>query len=198
MMKAQALQQKAPAQVGTFRHQAAPKERISKMERKKRAMEAKAKEKDPRLAKKCDAAPGTAGAKAGDRKLGRKRDPDEPTYKGTARPTPAPAIPEYRGTAGLPSKRGSGDAKQQPKRGRMDEYLGTDEEDEGEYADDQDDYYSGESDMEAGLGDVEEEESAALKAARREDEEEWQVELAAKQEKLDRKKKLASLASRAK
>ena len=80
----------------------------------------------------------------------------------------------------------------------MDDYLGTDEEDEGDYADDNDDYYSDESsDMEARLDDVEGEEAAALKFARREDEEEWQAELAAKKEKMERKKKLASLASRA-
>lgn len=201
MMKAKALQQNAPTQVGMFKHQSAPKEKISKMERKKRAMEAQAKEKDPRLAKKGGATSGTsAGVKPGDGKPARKRDPDEPTYKGTARPTQTPALPEYRGTAGLPAKRDPA-ARQQSKAGkrsRMDEYLGTDEEDEGDYADDYDDYYSdASSDMEAGFDNVEEEEQAALKAARREDEEEWQAELAAKKEKMERKKKLSSLASRA-
>lgn len=203
MMKAKALQQTAPAQVGMFKHQnkTAPKERLSKMERKKRAMEAQAKEKDPRLAKKGGAAAGTsAGAKLGDGKPARKRDPDEPTYKGTARPTQTPATTEYRGTAGLPPKRDPAERQRSKasKRSRMDDYLGTDEEDEGEYADDYDDYYSdASSDMEAGFDNVESEEQAALKAARREDEEEWQAELAAKQEKLERKKKLISLASRA-
>ncbi|BCR88418.1 uncharacterized protein ACHE_40982S [Aspergillus chevalieri] len=203
MMKAKALQQNAPTQVGMFKHQnkTAPKERLSKMERKKRAMEAQAKEKDPRLAKKGGATAGTlAGAKPGDGKPARKRDPDEPTYKGTARPTQTPATTEYRGTAGLPAKRDPAERRQSRagKRSRMDEYLGTDEEDEGEYADDYDDYYSdASSDMEAGFDNVESEEQAALKAARREDEEEWQAELAAKKEKMERKKKLASLASRA-
>ena len=79
----------------------------------------------------------------------------------------------------------------------MDEYLGTDEEDEGDFDDHYDDYYSdASSDMEAGLDDVDREEAAALKAARREDEEEWKAELAAKQEKLERRNRLASLASR--
>lgn len=80
----------------------------------------------------------------------------------------------------------------------MDDYLGTDEEDEGEYANDYDDYYSESSDMEAGLNDVEREEASALKSAQREDEEEWQAELAAKKEKMDRRNKLSSLVSRSK
>lgn len=190
-MKAQNLQQNAPTQVGMFKHQAKPKERLSKMERKKREMEAQAKEKDPRTKK---------SAKPGEGKLAGKREPEEPTYKGTSRPTQAPTAPEYRGTAGLPSKRDPNAARQRPgKLSRMDDYLGTDEEDEGDYADDNDDYYSDESsDMEARLDDVEDEEAAALKFARREDEEEWQAELAAKKEKMERKKKLTSLASRAK
>lgn len=169
------------------------------MERKKREVEAKAKAKDPRSGKK---ASGTAAsAKPGDGKFARKREPEERAYKGTARPTQTPTAPEYRGTAGLPSKRSAGDTKQQSrtgKRSRMDDYLGTDEEDEGEYEDGYDDHFSdASSDMEAGFDNVEEEEATALKAARREDEEEWQAELAAKQEKLDRKRKLTSLASRA-
>lgn len=80
----------------------------------------------------------------------------------------------------------------------MDDYLGTDEEDEGDYAGDYDDYYSESSDMEAGLDDVEEEEAVALKSAQREDEKEWQAELAAKREKMERRKKLTALASRRK
>jgi hypothetical protein len=78
----------------------------------------------------------------------------------------------------------------------MDEYLGTDEEDEGEYANDYEDYYSESSDMEAGFDDVDEEEAAALAAARREDIEDMRAEAAAKQEKLDRRKKLTMLASK--
>lgn len=205
MMKAKALQQNAPTQVGMFKHhQSTPKEKISKMERKKREMEAQSKAKDPRAAKKAGAAPGTAAnAKPGDGKFAKKREPEELAYKGTGRPTQTPAVSEYRGTAGLPSKRGSSGDRQHSRAGRRsraDEYLGTDEEDEGDYADDYDDddqYSDASSDMEAGFDNVEEEEAAALKAARREDEEELQAENAAKQEKLDRKKKLMSLASRA-
>ncbi|CAK42919.1 hypothetical protein CBS115989_1229 [Aspergillus niger] len=198
MAKAKALQEKAPTQVGMFKHQSAPKEKLSKVERKKKAVEAQTKDKDVRSAKKAGVtAGGAAGTKAGDGKVVKKREPEPLSYKGTARPTPSTGQPEYRGTAGLPPRKTPGDRKAQSRsRPRMDEYLGTDEEDEGEYADDYDDYYSESSDMEAGLYDVEEEEAAALAAARREDEEEWRAELAAKQQKLERRKKLASLASR--
>ncbi|KAE8316825.1 hypothetical protein BDV41DRAFT_573336 [Aspergillus transmontanensis] len=199
MAKAKELQQKAPTQAGMFKHQAVPKEKLSKMERKKRAMEAQAKEKDARSAKKPGATFGpTTGSKAGGVKPARKREPEELSYKGTARPTPS-AAPEYRGTAGLPARSNPIDRKAQArssKRSRMDEYLGTDEEDEGEYADDYDDFSDASSDMEGGFNDVEEEEAAALAAARKEDEEEWRAELAAKQAKLERQRKLSTLASR--
>ncbi|KAE8390772.1 hypothetical protein BDV23DRAFT_154327 [Aspergillus alliaceus] len=199
MAKAKALQEKAPAQVGMFKHQAVPKEKLSKMERKKRAMEAQAKEKDARSGKKPAFAP-NSGIKSGDGKPSRKREPEELSYKGTSRPTPSTAVPEYKGTAGIPARRPPDDRKAQVragKRSRMDEYLGTDEEDEGDYADGYDDYYSdASSDMEGGFDDVENEEAAALAAARKEDEEEWRLELAAKQAKLERRNKLALLASR--
>ncbi|KAE8380687.1 hypothetical protein BDV26DRAFT_290124 [Aspergillus bertholletiae] len=200
MAKAKELQQKAPTQAGMFKHQAVPKEKLSKMERKKRAMEAQAKEKDARSAKKPGAMSGPATvSKAGDGKPAKKRESEGPSYKGTARPTPSTA-PEYRGTSGLPARSNPADRKAQArasKRSRVDEYLGTDEEDEGDYADDYDDYYSDESsDMEGGFNDVENEEAAALAAARKEDEEEWRAELAAKQAKLERQRKLSTLASR--
>lgn len=181
-----------------FKHQSAPKEKISKVERKKKAVEAQTKDKDVRSAKKAGVtAGGAAGTKSGDGKVVKKRESEPLSYKGTARPPPSTGQPEYRGTAGLPPRKTLGDRKAQSRsKPRMDEYLGTDEEDEGDYADDYDDYYSESSDMEAGLYDVEEEEAAALAAARREDEEEWRAELAAKQQKLERRKKLASLASR--
>ncbi|KAL4871937.1 hypothetical protein BDV12DRAFT_13737 [Aspergillus spectabilis] len=196
MARAKAAQQHAPTQVGMLKHQPAPKEKLSKVERRKRLMEARAKEKEAKLGKKTgSSSSATTSARQGNAKATPKRDNEEPIYKGTARP--GPSLPDYRGTAGLPSR--NGDRRRQlksNKRSRMDEYLGTDEEDEGELADDYDDYYSESSDMEAGLYDVEEEERRALAAARREDEEDIRAEAAAKQEKLERRKKLAMLASR--
>ncbi|KAL4880807.1 hypothetical protein BJY04DRAFT_190850 [Aspergillus karnatakaensis] len=196
MARAKAAQQTAPTQVGMLKHQPAPKEKLSKVERKRRLMEARAKEKEAKLGKKAGApSSATNPTRIDNAKPAPKRDNDEPTYRGTARPPP-PQF-EYRGTAGLPSRNGDRrDRLKANKRSRMDEYLGTDEEDEGEFEDDYDDYYSESSDMEAGLNDVEAEEAAALAAARREDEEDIRREAAAKQEKLERRKKLAMLASR--
>ncbi|KAK1148682.1 hypothetical protein N8T08_008567 [Aspergillus melleus] len=195
MMKAKALQNNAPSQVGMFKHQAVPKEKLSKMERKKKAQEMQSKGKEGPAAKKSGATPS-----AGSSKPIKKREPEELAYKGTAKPPPTPALPAYRGTAGLPSRANPNDRKAQGRgagRSRMNEYLGTDEEDEGDYADDYDDYYSdASSDMEGGFEDVVEEEAKALAAARREDDEEMRAEAAAKQEKLARRNKLAALAAR--
>lgn len=126
---------------------------------------------------------------------------NEPEYKGTARRPPQSSAPAYTGTAGRPSKRAPGTgaaqkSKQTPHRAVRDEYLGTDEEDEGDYygADDYDDYASDvSSDMEAGIMDVEREEQEALRAARAEDEAELRAEAEAKRAKEERKRKLAAL-----
>ncbi|KAL6238722.1 hypothetical protein BDW75DRAFT_200812 [Aspergillus navahoensis] len=195
MAQAKAAQQNAPTQIGMFKHQPVPKEKLSRMERKKRLMEAQAKEKESKLAKKAGAPSGVSAAKLGGSKPLLKREQEEPTYKGTARPTSTE--PVYRGTANLPSRNGVRRGQfRSNKRSRMDDYLGTDEEDEGEYANEYDDYYSESSDMEAGIDDVEAEEAAALAAARREDEEDMRAEAAAKKEKMERRKKLAMLASK--
>lgn len=194
MMKAKQLQEKAPKQAGMFRHQAVPKQRLSRMERKKRALEAQAKETYARAEKKSESGAASKG------KQGAK-DPDEPSYKGTAKPSQRPEQPSYRGTAGKSLNRGATGRDSQSRSGkqsRVNEYLGTDEEDEGDY-DGFGDYYSDQSsDMEAGLNDVEKEEAAALKVAQREDEEELRLEMAAKKEKMERQRKLAALASRTK
>ncbi|KAJ5569766.1 uncharacterized protein N7459_009196 [Penicillium hispanicum] len=189
MMQAKAMQDKAPVNLGQLRHQAVPKERLSKVERKRRLMEAKAKEKAARLGKKITSK---------DKASATKSEPQGPSYKGTAKPpTKTPEVPTYRGTAGLPGSRGANDRRAHGKR-RMDEYLGTDEEDEGDYGGYDDGYSDESSDMEAGFDDVEEEEDVALKSARREDEDELRMEMAAKKEKMERQKRLAALASRTK
>lgn len=188
-----------------IKHQSAPKEKLSKAERKKQALELKAKEREAKLqGKKPGATAATAAQKGAAPGLVKKRQRQESDYKGTARPTAAPAAPSYKGTAGLPSRReGSAPtasrdkarAKQAPPR--RDEYLATDEEDEDEegYYDDYGDGYSDvSSDMEAGIDDVEEEEQQTLQLAKREDEMELKAEMAAKKAKLERKQKLAQLA----
>lgn len=176
-------------QAGMFRHQAVPKERLSKLERKKRAMEAQKKEKDQaRLAKK--GAPIAAKGRAG----GKRPEREEVSYKGTAKQSQPPEPPAYRGTLGMSAARGAHDRKRYGRRSRPDEYLRTDEEDEGDYGGYDDGWSDVSSDMEAGLNDVEQEEAAALRSARREDEEEQRAEEEAKRAKLERQKKLAALA----
>ncbi|CAI7566300.1 unnamed protein product [Penicillium glandicola] len=190
MAQAKAKQETVPVGVGMLRHQAGPKERLTKVERKRRMMELQAKEKEARSGRK-------AGS-AKDKPAVRQRDSQGPSYKGTAKPTQTPEPPAYRGTAGLPSNRGAHDRRHHSRHSRQNEYLGTDEEDEGDLGG-YDDYYSdASSDMEAGMDDVDREEAAALAYAKREDEKELRQEMAAKKEKLERQRKLAALASRTK
>lgn len=193
MAKAKAVQKEAP-KVGVLKHQAAlPKEKISKSEMKRR-MEAIAKGKEaarsgkrpgvspaPNTGKKMEGKPGVdAGAK--------KPELEENVYKGTSRS----AQTSYKGTANLPPKHKDANRHRGPRR---DEYLGTDEEDEGDFYDDYDDYYSdASSDMEAGYGDMEKEEFEALRAAQREDEEDMRREAEAKRAKMERKQKLTAMA----
>jgi len=194
MEAAKAAQGKAPTQVGVIRNQqVAPKKKLSKVEQKRQLLEAREKEKNDRKAKRFEPSAASKGKVAA-----KKGEPDAPEYRGTAKPSRTPEPVGYRGTANLPSNRPSNDRRQHGKR-RMDEYLGTDEEDEGDYNDGYDDYYSDSSaDMEAGFDDVNLEEDTALKTARREDEEELRMEMAAKKLKLERQNKLAALASRTK
>jgi hypothetical protein len=195
MEAAKAAQGKAPTQVGVIRNQAAPKERLSKVERKRRLQEAQEKEKAERKGKRYEPSSTTRGKVAP-----KKAESDAPSYKGTAKPSRTPEPVSYRGTANLPTNRNSNDRRSHGKR-RRDEYLGTDEEEEeGDYgADDYDNYYSDSSDdMEAGFDDVFREESRATKDAQREDEEELRMEILAKKAKLERREKLAALASRTK
>ncbi|EPS28832.1 hypothetical protein POX_f07908 [Penicillium oxalicum] len=191
MQQAKAIQDKVPAQIGTLRHQKVQKERLSKLERKRRLEEAKAQAKAARSGKR--AAPAASSSSA----AVKRRTPEPLSYKGTAKPAQTPEPSTYRGTAGRQSQRSS--AERRPAKRRMDEYLATDEEDEGDYGGygEYDDYYSdASSDMEAGFDDVREEEDAALKYARKEDEEEMRMEMLAKKAKMERQKKLEALASR--
>ncbi|KAJ5273035.1 hypothetical protein N7478_008160 [Penicillium angulare] len=200
MAKAKAMQEKAPTNLLTFKHQTAAKDPSSHRGLKKRMGEAKTKAKVEAQGKKFTPKSSSAtrfGKKPSAEPPSRKSS-EGPTYKGTAKPTTqTPEPPSYRGTAGLPGKNGGNDHRRQQGKRRMNEYMGTDEEDEGNYGGYEDDFYSdASSDMEAGFDDVEEEEGAALKRARREDEEELRMEMAAKQEKMERQKRLAALASR--
>ncbi|KAJ5143857.1 uncharacterized protein N7515_002644 [Penicillium bovifimosum] len=190
MAQAKAKQEQAPAYVGLLRHKPLPKERLTKVERKRRMMEMQAKEREARLGRKAGSDITTANKPV----VGR-RDSEGPSYKGTAKMR-TPEAPSYRGTLGLPSKRGANDRRQQSRNSRQNEYLATDEEDEGDYGGYDDGYSDESSDMEAGIDDVDREEEEALRYAKREDEEELRQEMLAKKEKLERQRKLAALASR--
>ncbi|PGH10784.1 hypothetical protein AJ79_05257 [Helicocarpus griseus UAMH5409] len=203
MLRAKALQEKAPMQVGMIKHHSVSKEK--QLQQKRKAEEARQKAAEEERNKKNGVTPKPSNTNGQAQKTSAARaallkSRGESEYKGTARPPPSAT--EYKGTSGLPSRRppghgsgygrGSGKGSRKPVR---DEYLGTDEEDEGDFYDDGEGYYSDEStDMEAGIMDVEEEEQRALRMAKLEDEKELQAEMAAKREKMERKKKLAALA----
>ena len=185
------MQDKAPANLGQLRHQPVAKEKGSFIEYKRLRKEAKSKRKIARSGE-------VVRSPTPKNKTGlKKSDSAEPSYKGTARSSAS--LPErpplYRGTAGLPGSRRSNERRVYGKR-RMNEYLGTDEEDEGDYGGYNEYYSDVSSDMEAGFDDVEQEEGVALKSARKEDEEELRLEMIAKKQKMERQKKLAALASR--
>ena len=178
--------------LGLITHKSAQKERLSKSQVAKEAKQQEGKKGAKSTRALASGARGAAG-KLGDAK--QRETPAEPEYKGTARPTP-PKEPVYKGTAGRPPKVATGKSRSKPHahRPRRDEYLATDEEDEGDFYYEQDDYYSdGSDDMEAGFDDVFQEEEAAKRIAQKEDERELRLEAALKKQKLERKNKLAQL-----
>jgi SPT2 chromatin protein len=196
MAEAKAAQEKrAKSEVGIIKHQAAPKERLSKSARRKRFEVEKA--MNSKLSKQPQ-----HNSKVEKRTISSPKKREESTYKGTAKPS-APAS-SYKGTAGLPSihRPSSTNNKHAPvkKPPRYDEYLGTDEEDEGDESmeEDVDNGYGSDasSDMEAGAFDVEEEESKALRQARADDARELELESKLKREKEERRRKLEALAKK--
>lgn len=145
-------------------------------------------------------------AKAADPKLNvgkEKRKGPEPTYQGTARPAKKPADIGYKGTARpssvgpAPGKPGPAAAKAKPKpsQSRYGGYANwSDVEDDEEDEEEEDDYASDvSSDMEANRWDLEEEETMALKVAKKEDAEALAEEERAKREKEERKRKLMAM-----
>lgn len=182
--RAKTIQSNAPMQIGMIKHQAVSKDRVNKLSaKKKQAQPSQSEHIKPKKVSSTDRSdldvPKTkptcvAIAKERDASKGTSRPLQDSvvTYKGTARPSQNVVTATRK--------------KQIQGQGRVrDEYLGTDEEDEGDYG--YDNYSDQSSDMEAGLEDVEEEESEALRAARKEDEEELRAEIMAKQEKERRK-----------
>ena len=200
MARAAANKTSQPA-IGVIKHK--PKDAIST--KKELLMRKKGIKPDQKPAKK-DALNGGSGRDRDSDSSGRglpsaknglstsKKVP-QPQYRGTAAPKPQPA---YKGTmksgSSTPSNirdRGRSNSINPPRRGR--DYALEDEEDELE--EDEEEYDSDESDdMEAGFGDVEQEETAAAKVARKEDEEELKKENQLREEK---RRRLAALAAKA-
>ena len=184
----EAAEQRSQNQVGVIKHQDTVKQKPSKFaERRKQEQEqAKAQKqgngKQPRQEAQRSASPQ------------KKDDPKD------SKAVKAASKTGYKGTMGMSTSRHKpyhGAAK----KTRYDEYLGTDEEDDSDMADDVDEggYNSeGSSDMEAGFDDVEGEERLALRKAKEDDAREQELESRLKREKEERRRKLTQMASKRK
>ena len=197
MARAQAAAAQPKAPVGTISHK--PKEKMEISYKKEQKMKKKAL-RDKKLGiVRNDSRPSSSDGHRSSPTPGtdpNKKKAPQPAYTGTAKPK---SMPAYRGTMGAVDGR-KPSAKVPPKR-RANEYAATDDELDSEEEDEDDGYgYSDaeSDDMEAGFSDVEQEESQALKAARKEDEEEAKLEAKLKQEKDERRKRLEMMAKRAK
>ena len=128
-----------------------------------------------------------------------KKVPKQPSYSGTIKAKEVPK-PTYKGTMGARNDSSARIQKPKPRR-NVNEYAGTDDEIDSEDEDEGEGYgYSDEEsdDMEAGFSDVEQEETSALRMARKEDDEELKLEARLKKEKEEKKKRLEALAKKAK
>ncbi|KAL9129759.1 MAG: hypothetical protein Q9217_001871 [Psora testacea] len=203
MARAQASAAQAKPPVGTISHKPKAKMEISY---KKELKMKKAALKDKKLGiikngSRPSSSDGNTSSSAPGKAVNGKKGP-QPSYLGTAKPKPPKPQPSYKGTmnpAAVPRK------TEKPKRS-VNEYAATDDEldddEEEEEVGDVDDGYGysdeGSDDMEAGFSDVEQEETAAARAARKEDEEEAKLEARLKRDKEERKKRLEGLAKKAK
>ena len=193
-----AQEQKGQSQVGMIMHQAASKEKASRLATKRRQDEEKAKQGKDKAAKT-----GIDNGRTRGRSTSPVKKSNEPrTIKPPRPPLAAPAS-TYKGTMGQPARRPPSSAKSRGKGGRRsskyDEYLGTDEEDEvsDDEVEDEAEYGSdASSDMEAGAFDIDEEERVALKQAKEDDAKEFALENKLKREKEERRKRLQALADK--
>ena len=198
MARAKANQSKPP--VGTISHK--PKEQIAPSFKKALKLKNKAM-KNKKLGIKDHSRPGSSGSLSSSPAPGpgANKKVGASAYKGTAKPKPQLPQPTYRGTMKPASSTNkpptTRDRDANLRKSRYNEYAATDEDDLDDI--EEDEYGSDESDdMEAGFTDVEHEETAAAKAARKEDEEEARLEAKLKREKEERRKKLEQLAKKAK
>ena len=193
-----AQEQKGQNQVGMIMHQAAPKDKVSKMTMKRREEDDKAKHPKATTTKKS-----IDSGRIRRRSTSPIKKPNEAKpIKPPRLPLAAPA-PTYKGTMGQPSRRAPLSARSRGKDGRRssryDDYLGTDEEDDlddDEVEDGGEDGSDASSVMEAGAFDIDEEERLALKKAKEDDANELAIENKLKREKEERRKKLQALADK--
>jgi hypothetical protein len=192
-----AQEQKGQSHVGMIMHQAASKEKVSKMAMRRREEDDKAKQGKGKTTK-----PGVDNGRIRKRSTSPAKKPNEAkTIKPPRPPLAAPAS-AYKGTMGQPAQKPPLGTSSRGKEGRRsskyDEYLGTDEEDDvdDDEVEDEGDVSDASSEMEAGAFDIDEEERLALKKAKEDDARELALENKLKQEKEERRKKLQALADK--
>lgn len=192
-----AQEQKGQNHVGMIMHQAASKDKVSKMALKRRDEAEKAKN-----GKGKNARPGVDNGRIRKRSSSPAKKPNEAKTIKPPRPPLAAPVSTYKGTMGQPGHRPPLSSRSGGRSGRRsskyDEYLGTDEEDEvdDDEVEDEADMSDVSSAMEAGAIDIDEEERLALKHAQEEDARELALETKLKREKEERRKKLQALADK--
>ena len=193
-----AQEQKGQNQVGMIMHQAASKEKMSKLSTRRREEDEKVKQGKAKATKQ-----GLDNGRIRKRSTSPAKKPNESKPIKPPRPPLAAPTSTYKGTMGQPARKPPHGAKSHGKDGRRscryDEYLDTDEEDElddDEVEDEGADGSDASSDMEAGAFDIDEEEELALKKAKEDDARELVLETKLKREKEERRKKLQALADK--
>lgn len=201
MARAKAAQQeRGGQQVGMIKHQKESREKVSYLSQRKSGNEetrAKADKLD-KLKNRLGSGPvlnGRVEKRARSTSPLKRPGSSSKTEKQARERAPRPV---YNGTMRTQASKPRNKAKPP---GRQDEYLGTDDEDNSDLAEDveEEDYGSDVSseDMEAGAFDIDEEEAAAARAARVEDARELAMEKKLKAEKEERKRRLEALSKKA-
>jgi hypothetical protein len=192
-----AQEQKGQSHVGMIMHQAASKEKVSKVAMRRREEEDKAKQSKGKTAK-----PSVDDGVIRKRSTSPAKKPNEVKTIKPPRPPLAAPTSAYKGTMGHPAQKPPLSASSRDKDGRRsskyDEYLGTDEEDNvsDDDVEDEGDVSDASSNMEAGAFDIDEEERLTLKKAKEDDARELALENKLKLEKEERRKKLQALADK--
>ena len=191
--------QEAAKQMGGIKH--VRKEKMTRRDREKMQAEAAATAKNAVVASKSGKSTPTSRSRSAEPtnlkpgEVKKERKPIEVGYKGTIRPT-ANREPSYRGTmqSGRPPVSTANRARPgvNPRRTGYTSYSDEEEDEEDDERD-----YDSESDMEAGLDDLDQEELQSARIARKEDEQALKEENELKRQKAERKRKVEALAAAA-